>query len=85
MIASMCASMLTFSACQHSQVEARYGMALDENITQMSANLWPDEPGSAPIELDPLTGEAVAERYYKAQKQAADSAAPQTLIEIDTN
>ena len=54
-------------------------------MKQMNASLWASEQEVAPIALDPITGEKVAERYYKSQEAASEEAAATSIIKIDTN
>ena len=68
-ISCLIATMMTLSACRHSQVEQGWGQALAANISQMTANPEAGQQETGPIALDPHTGAKVVEGYYESQKR----------------
>jgi hypothetical protein len=78
---SVVAAALATSGCLYSRVDEEWGQAFEEAQEVQTAN--PSGSGSpeGPMGIDPVTGEAVAERYYKGQETQPTRSGPAMILE----
>jgi hypothetical protein len=79
-----CAVLMTVG-CAPSRVAEHMGEAQHENVARMVENPEAESaPAAAITGLDPLTGEAVVEKYEREQVEAKDAESRRSILELMT-
>jgi hypothetical protein len=75
------AAALLASGCLHSRVDAAWGDAHEENTAAQVADPSGAGAPEGPAGLDPVTSEAIADRYYRGQATQPTRSGPVDVLE----
>jgi hypothetical protein len=77
---------LGFAGCANpARVEKHWGEAQQELVNRMVENPEAEQAPPAPVEgLDPLTGEAVTQKYEEGQGESREPSQLPSIIQIET-
>lgn len=72
---------LVASGCLYSRVDDEWGQALEETEALQVANPAGSGSPEGPQGVDPVTGEKIADRYYKGQEAQPTRSGPAMILE----